>query len=724
MIRLDATTRKLQALLGGAVATTQLDVVVSYSDKTSTSYNGGTTAITTNDTTAVDICAAPGASTIRDVDYVNIRNNDTASAVVTVQYNDNGTVYKLASISLGAGERLTYTHAQGWAAYGTDGGTKVTSATTLPTMTSAELAAAVTDETGSGALVFADSPTLISPALGTPTSGNLTNCSGLPAAGVAGTALVAAAIGVTVQAYDADLTTWAGVTPGTGVATALAVNVGSAGAPVVLDGALGTPSSGTLTNATGLPAAGVTGTALVAAAIGTTVQAYDADLTTWAGVTPGTGVATALAVNVGSAGAVVTFNGAGGTPASGNLANCTGYPGTSLTVIDAKGDLLVGTADNTAGRVAIGANGTRLAADSSQTAGLIWTSAYDRPNLLINPNWQIDQINEGALYTVNGASAVQGPDGWSGNDGNGAGVFKLRTVADPDNAALNCLEITCTTADASIAAGDLYRIFTAVEGYDAAALQFGTSGAAPLTLQFKFKTSVTGVYGVSLYNSAANRFYPSYITVSDTNENEYSVTLTADTTGTWLYTNGVGLYLQIVLAAGSTYHGTANAWTGTGSPATTSSQCNFMSSNTNVAYLKRIQLIPGSQVQAYKPADIQKELAKCQRYYEKSFDQGVAVAQNAGTAGVACAMSPGTAAGMNFAASSYKAEKRAASTITFYNPSAANAFARDIQANVDCTATSSNLSGTRSFQIAATTGAGSGITNRVAVHWTANARIS
>jgi hypothetical protein len=37
---------------------------------------------------------------------------------------------------------------------------------------------------------------------------------------------------------------------GTGVATALAVNVGSAGAPVVNGGALGTPSSGTLTNCT------------------------------------------------------------------------------------------------------------------------------------------------------------------------------------------------------------------------------------------------------------------------------------------------------------------------------------------------------------------------------------------------------------------------------------------------------------------------------------------
>jgi hypothetical protein len=47
---------------------------------------------------------------------------------------------------------------------------------------------------------------------------------------------------------------------GTGVASALGVNVGTAGAPVVNGGALGTPSSGTLTNATGLPTTGLTGT--------------------------------------------------------------------------------------------------------------------------------------------------------------------------------------------------------------------------------------------------------------------------------------------------------------------------------------------------------------------------------------------------------------------------------------------------------------------------------
>jgi hypothetical protein len=111
-------------------------------------------------------------------------------------------------------------------------GTGIT--TFLGTPSSANLASAVTDETGSGALVFANSPTLVTPALGTPSSATLTNATGLPlSTGITGL--------------------------GTGVATALAINTPNTGAIVVNGGALGTPSSGTVTNLTGTASINING---------------------------------------------------------------------------------------------------------------------------------------------------------------------------------------------------------------------------------------------------------------------------------------------------------------------------------------------------------------------------------------------------------------------------------------------------------------------------------
>lgn len=73
-----------------------------------------------------------------------------------------------------------------------NGGTGITSfgagvATFLGTPSSANLAAAVTDETGSGSLVFATSPTLVTPALGTPASGVVTNLTGTASININGT---------------------------------------------------------------------------------------------------------------------------------------------------------------------------------------------------------------------------------------------------------------------------------------------------------------------------------------------------------------------------------------------------------------------------------------------------------------------------------------------------------------------------------------------------------
>jgi len=91
---------------------------------------------------------------------------------------------------------------------------------------------------------------------------------------------------------------------GTGVATALAVNIGSAGAPVLFNGALGTPSSGTLTNVTGLPIAGITGLGTgVAAQLAAAVSAAGGSTQT---IAAGTAVLGTSAITSGACATAVT----------------------------------------------------------------------------------------------------------------------------------------------------------------------------------------------------------------------------------------------------------------------------------------------------------------------------------------------------------------------------------------------------------------------------------
>ena len=137
-----------------------------------------------------------------------------------------------------------------------------------------------------------------------------------------------------------------------------------------------------------------------------------------------------------------------------------------------------------------------------------------------------------------------------------------------------------------------------------------------------------------------------------------------------------------------------------------------------------VQLEKGSTATSFDYRPYSTELVLCQRYYEKSFDMGTAVAQNSGTYnGTSVFPSPGALSGMTFADTRYKVNKRTASTVTFYNPSAANAFARDQNANVDCTATSAWTAGESSFGISASTPVGSAAGNRIAVHWSASSEL-
>jgi len=180
----------------------------------------------------------------------------TLSETVGVLFIRRGTTfYQVTEVTVGAGDALVANPLSQFAA-----------------TTSAQLAGVLSDETGSGAAVFATSPTLVTPALGTPSalvltnatgtltsptlvtpvlgtpsSGTLTSCTGLPITGI-------------TSSTSAEIATLCSDETGSGLLV-----FGTS--PTLITPVLGTPSSGTLTNCTGLPLAGLT-TAAKTEAIG------------------------------------------------------------------------------------------------------------------------------------------------------------------------------------------------------------------------------------------------------------------------------------------------------------------------------------------------------------------------------------------------------------------------------------------------------------------------
>jgi len=223
MYIIDATTKKIQVVLGGAVTTNELPCTAHYATHSATANTPVEFDVSTNGAVAVDLVAAPGAGEQQMVSVMTVYNADTVDADVTILLNNNATLRPLAHAVLATGEMLSYEHGGDWqlrtaagdvrvvtgaasdATFITQlphasltneqalsalatGLMKVTTATGVVTSIadSAGLLAVIGDATGTGLSVFNDTPTLIAPLLGTPTSGVLTNCTGTAAGLTAG----------------------------------------------------------------------------------------------------------------------------------------------------------------------------------------------------------------------------------------------------------------------------------------------------------------------------------------------------------------------------------------------------------------------------------------------------------------------------------------------------------------------------------------------------------
>jgi len=249
--------------------------------------------------------------------------------------------------------------------------------------------------------------------------------------------------------------------------------------------------------------------------------------------------------------------------------------------------------------------------DGVSSAGL-----YGMKNRLINGSMSISQGAAGATITpaVTSAYATNYPvDRFQVI----VGAASKLTTAQSSVAAtgFNFSTLITSSSAYTVGASEVFVIRQNIEGFNTADLGWGAAGAAPVTLSFWVRSSLTGTFGGSLQNSASNRSYPFTYSIAAANTWELkSVTIAGDTTGTWIgATNGIGLRVNFGLGVGSTYSGTAGAWAGSDYDSATGAT-SVVGTSGATFYLTGVMLEKGSTATSYDYRPYGTELSLCQRY--------------------------------------------------------------------------------------------------------------
>jgi hypothetical protein len=239
-------------------------------------------------------------------------------------------------------------------------------------------------------------------------------------------------------------------------------------------------------------------------------------------------------------------------------------------------------------------------------------------NRIINGNMVIDQRNAGASVTPASGAFTYTVDRWSGYASQASKYTVQQNASSVTRPAgfTNYLGVTSSSAY-SVVSGDIFMLTQPIEGFNVADLNWGTSNAQTVTLSFWVRSSLTGTFGGVLQNGSANRSYPFTYTISSANTWEQkSVTIAGDTSGTWLTNNGAGIYLCFGLGVGSTYSGSAGAWSGSALYSATGAT-SVVGTNGATFYITGVQLEKGSTATSFDYRPYGTELQLCQRYFHR-----------------------------------------------------------------------------------------------------------
>ena len=294
------------------------------------------------------------------------------------------------------------------------------------------------------------------------------------------------------------------------------------------------------------------------------------------------------------------------------------------------------------------------------------SSALSNRNILMNGAMVISQRGTSA-FTASASSDTFITDRFRISNYSDA-TFTGQQVADaPTDFEYSC-KVTTTGTDTSLAAGQYQRFITAIEGYNMNHPMYGSSSAKTCTLTFHVKSSLTGAFYVFGFNSAANRSIVVGYTIDAANTWEKkTLTIAGDTSGTWLTTNGAGMYFGWSLGSGTNFHTTTTDAFQAGFKMAKSDQVNVAGTSSATWQITGVQLEVGDTATPFEHRSFGDELARCQRYFCQSYPHGT-TAGSTSTNTVLRKLANGQTYD-SIAQFQFPQEMRAAPTVTLYNPS-------------------------------------------------------